>query len=260
MVTVSFAQIEVWLSLFLWPFVRITSFIIAAPIFGHSSVPARIKIGLGLFLTIVVSATLPALPQVSIMSWQGLGILTEQMIIGVCLGLTMHIFFTVVMAAGEFIGLQMGLAFASFFSQETGTNTLILSRLLYMLTLLMFLAFNAHLLVIEILVNSFVSLPIGFYGLNASAFELVVRFASIIFSSGMLLALPLVAALLTINFGMGILNRAAPQFTIFSIGFPMLLTVGIFLLAMLMNDLGRFLDGLFRTGLQFMDALPAMMR
>ncbi|MEH6467063.1 MAG: flagellar biosynthetic protein FliR [Porticoccus sp.] len=260
MIEISFAQMEAWLSLFLWPFTRITSFILASPIFGHSSVPARVKIGLGIFLTIIISTTLPALPSIPFTSWSGLGILTEQIIIGLSMGLALHIMFTVVQSAGEFIGMQMGLGFASFFSPETGTNTVILSRILYLLTLLIFVTLNAHLLIIETLANSFVTLPIGFGTLNAGAFELLVRFASSIFSSGLLFALPLMSALLVINLGMGILNRAAPQFTIFSIGFPITLIVGIFMLSILMNDLGRFLEDLFSQGLQFLNTLLETMK
>ncbi|MDT8399661.1 MAG: flagellar biosynthetic protein FliR [Pseudomonadales bacterium] len=255
MLTVSFAQLQLWLAMFLWPFIRITAFLAAAPLLGHSSVPNQVKIGLAFFLTLVVSATLPPLPQVPVMSWAGVGIIAEQIVIGLALGLVMQIIFTVVEAAGEFIGLQMGLAFASFFAPDTGANTLILSRLLYMLTLLMFLAFDGHLMVIEILTSTFITLPVGFGNLDASAFDLLVRYASIIFSSGLLLAMPLVAALMVINMAMSILNRVAPQFTVFSVGFPMSLLAGIILLMVMMNDLGNFLQGLFSQGLIFAQQL-----
>lgn len=258
MIDVTFAQLEGWLALFLWPFVRITSFLMAAPLFGHSSVPARVKIGLGLLLTVIAGATMPPLPDVPLLSWQALGIIVEQVIIGLALGLALHIMFTVVQLAGELIGLQMGLSFATFYTPDNG-NTMILARLLYMLTLLMFLAFNGHLLVIGVLVNSFAVLPIGVSGLESSAFELLVRFAGTIFVSGLLLALPLITALLAINLGMGILNRAVPQFTVFSIGFPLTLTAGIFLLAIVMNDLGPVLERLFNEGLGFFQQLPELL-
>lgn len=252
---VSFAQLQAWLSLFLWPFARITAFLAAAPLWGHSSVPNQVKIALALLLTVVVSGTLPPLPAVPVMSWAGVGILVEQVLIGVALGLALQILFAVVQAAGEFIGFQMGLAFATFFAPDTGANTMILSSLFYMLALLMFLAFNGHLMVIDVLASSFVTLPVGVGTLDASAFELLVRFGGTLFLYGLLLALPLVAALLIINLSMGILNRAAPQFTVFSVGFPMSLTAGIFLLTIVMNDLGRFLQGLFSDGLRFLQAL-----
>lgn len=262
MVEISFAQLHGWLVAFLWPFIRLTAFLAASPLWGHSSVPREAKIGLAVVLCVVIAPGLPPLPEVPIVSWAGLGIIVEQLLIGVALGIAMHVVFAAVQAAGDFIGLQMGLAFATFFSPDTGANTMILARLLYMITLLMFLAVDGHLIVIDTLASSFETLPIGLLGLNPGAFELLVRFGGTIFISGMLLALPLVAALLIINLSLGILNRSAPQLTVFSIGFPMSLTAGLFLLMVLMTDLGRFLQGLFETGLRFqrqlLDALAPL--
>lgn len=254
MVEVDFAQLQLWLATFFWPFVRLTAFLSASPLWGHKSIPMRVKIGLAVLLAALLAPNLPPLPAVPLISWSSLGIVIEQMLIGLAMGLTMHVILAVVQAAGELIGLQMGLGFASFFAPDTGTNTMILSRLLYMISLLMFLAFNGHLIVLEILAGSFASLPIG-QALNPSAWQTLVRYASTILASGLLLALPLVAALLTINLAMGILNRAAPQLTVFSIGFPLTMCVGLALMMVLMNDLGRFLEGLFSGGLIFLRQL-----
>ncbi|EPC04538.1 flagellar biosynthesis protein FliR [Litchfieldella anticariensis FP35 = DSM 16096] len=255
MIEVTFAQLQSWLILFFWPFVRITAFMMAAPLMGHSSVPRQAKIGLAALLTIVIGPSLPPLPDAPMISWASLGIMIEQMLIGVAIGLTMRVMFAAVQAAGEFIGLQMGLAFATFFSPDTGANTMILSRLFYMITLLMFLAFNGHLIVVEILATTFFTLPIGIGSFNPGAFGLLARFGSTIFVSGMLLALPLVGALLIINMSLGILNRSAPQLTVFNVGFPMSLTVGILLLMVLMTDIGRFLERLFSDSLLFLRQL-----
>ncbi|SHF11246.1 flagellar biosynthetic protein FliR [Modicisalibacter ilicicola DSM 19980] len=259
MVEVTFDQLQGWLATFLWPFVRLTAFLMAAPLWGHSAVPRQVKIGLAVVLAIVITPTLPPLPDVPIISWASLGLMIEQMLIGVAIGLVMRVVLAVVMAAGEYIGLQMGLAFATFFSPDTGANTMVLSRFLYMIALLMLLAFNGHLVVIEILANSFETLPIGLGGFNPDAWEMLARYGGTIFSAGLLLALPLVASLLIINLSLGILNRASPQLTIFSIGFPMTLTVGLILLMVLMLDLGRYLERLFSQGFLFMQELLPLM-
>ncbi|WP_148253892.1 flagellar biosynthetic protein FliR [Aidingimonas lacisalsi] len=252
MVEVTFAQLHGWLVAFLWPFTRITAFFMASPLWGHSSVPNQVKIGLGALLAVVVAPTLPPMPDIPVMSWAGLGVMVEQVLIGISLGIVTRVMFAAVQAAGEFIGLQMGLAFATFFSPDTGANSMVLSRIFYMIALLMFLALNGHLIVIEILATTFDTLPIGLGRFNAGGFEMLARFGSTIFLSGMLLALPLVGSLLIINLSLGILNRAAPQLTIFSIGFPMSLITGIILLMVLMTDYQRFLERLFTETLFFM--------
>ncbi|HSP58486.1 MAG TPA: flagellar biosynthetic protein FliR [Halomonas sp.] len=250
MIEVTFDQLQGWLVAFLWPFTRITAFMAASPLWGHSSVPNQVKVALAALVSVVIAPLLPPLPDVPVVSWAGVGILAEQMLIGVAMGLVMRVTFAAVQATGEFIGLQMGLAFATFFDPNSGTNMVVLSRILYMISLLMFLAFNGHLIVLEILATSFVTLPIGLGGFNASAFEMLARYGSTIYVSGMLLALPLVGSLLVINLTLGILNRSAPQLTVFNIGFPTSLTVGLFLMMILMTDLGRFLQGLFSQALE----------
>ncbi|MCE8037361.1 flagellar biosynthetic protein FliR [Halomonas sp. MCCC 1A11062] len=255
MVEVTFDQLHGWLVLLLWPFVRILAFFQAAPLWGHSSVPNQAKIGLAFLITLVIAPVLPPMPDVPLVSWAGFGIMVEQMLIGIAIGLVMHVVFAVVQAAGEFIGLQMGLAFASFFDAGSGTNTMILSRIFFMITLLMFLALGGHLMVLEALVSSFYGLPIGIGAFNPAAFEMMVRYGGTIFVAGMSLALPLVGSLLIINLAMGILNRSAPQLTVFNIGFPTSLTVGLVLLMVLMTDMSRFLQRLFSNGIQFIYAL-----
>ncbi|WP_444984296.1 flagellar biosynthetic protein FliR [Halomonas mongoliensis] len=254
MVEVTFAQLQAWILAFLWPFARITAFLAASPLWGHSSVPNQAKVGLAALVAMVIAPTI-ALPDVPLVSWAGFGIMVEQMLIGIAIGLVMHVTFAVVQATGEFIGLQMGLAFATFFDPSSGTNMVVLSRYLYMITLLMFLAFNGHLIVLEILATSFDTLPLGLGGFNAGGFEMLARYGGTIFMSGMLLALPLVGSLLIINLSMGILNRSAPQLTVFNIGFPTSLTVGLALMTVLMTDIGRFLQGLFANALGFMQEL-----
>lgn len=251
MLQFTFEQLELWVAMFLWPFARISGLLASAPIFSHSSLPMRVKIGFGLLLTIVISPTLPPLPAVSILSWDSVAILIEQILIGFAIGTVMEIVFSIAQAAGDFIGLQMGLAFASFFSADTGSNTMILARILYIVSLLLFLALDGHLVLISIVADSFRLIPIAAFSLNLNGFLDLVNFAGNIFQLGLLLALPVIGVLLIINLSMGILNRAAPQFTVFSVGFPISLSVGILLFALLMTDLQGFLSNLFRRGFEF---------
>ncbi|WP_288130940.1 flagellar biosynthetic protein FliR [Microbulbifer sp.] len=254
MIDITYAQLHAWLIAFLWPFVRLSGFLMASPVLGHRAAPTRVKIGLAAALTIVIAPGLPPLPAVPVWSWAGLGILVEQTLIGAAIGLTLRVIFAVVQAAGDFIGLQMGLAFATFVTPD-GVNTMVLSRFLHLVTIMVFLAVDGHLIVIETLAGSFQTLPVGYTGLNPAGFEMLARFGSTVFSSGLLLALPVVAALLIVNVSLGILNRSAPQLTVFSIGFPVSLTLGLILLVVLMTDLGRFLQMLFEQGLLMIQQL-----
>lgn len=256
MLTVTFAQLETWISLFFWPFCRFSGLFISAPILSHTSIPNRVKLGVALMLSILVGPLLPPMPDVPLFSWASFGVVVEQLLIGVTIGLVMQIIFAAIQAAGEYIGLQMGLAFASFFSPDSGANTMILSRFFYVFATLLFVSIDGHLILIETVIRSFAWLPVGSVAsLPSDLFMAVVRFGSVVFSAGILLALPVFGALLIVNLTLGILNRSAPQLTVFSVGFPMSLTLGMVLLVVLMTELGSYLQALFQLGFEFLDSL-----
>ena len=124
-------------------------------------------------------------------------------------------------------------------------NMPVLARIMDMLALLLFLTFNGHLWLISLLVDTFHTLPIGSEPLNSNAFLALTKAGSLIFLNGLMLALPLITLLLTLNLALGLLNRMAPQLSIFVIGFPLTLTVGISLMAALMPLIAPFCEHLF---------------
>lgn len=252
LLSVTSDQLSAWMVMFLWPFVRMLALISTAPIFGESLVPRHVKVGLAALLSIAISPTLGVLPAVPVVSLPGIWIIAQQVLIGVAMGFAMRLVFTAVQAAGDYAGLQMGLSFAAFFDPTSGGQTMVLARLLNMLAMLLFLAFDMHLTVIATLAESFRILPIANAPLVANGWMLLVLAAGQIFSAGLMLTLPLVTILLTINLAMGILNRASPQLSIFAIGFPVTLLIGIAMLRQLMPHLAPFLEQRFAAGLATM--------
>lgn len=247
--TVTSEQWAAWMAAFIWPFVRMLALISTAPIFGESSIPRRVKVGLAAILAIVLSPTLGPMPTTPVVSVGGLWVMTQQVLIGGAMGFCMRMVFTAVQAAGEYISLQMGLSFASFFDPSAGGATMVVARLLNMLAMLLFLASNGHLMLIAALVDSFHTLPVADAPLSALGWMQLAQAGGQIFSTGLMLGLPLVTALLTLNLAMGILNRASPQFSIFAVGFPLTLLAGILMLEMLMPRMGPFLEPRFAAGL-----------
>jgi flagellar biosynthetic protein FliR len=249
MISLTDAQLNAWLINFIWPLTRILGLIMVAPVFGHRALPARVKIGLGIFIALIIAPTLPPMPDVGLGSWHGLFILVQQLLIGLAVGFIMRIVFAAVEAAGEIVGLQMGLGFASFFDPQSAGQTLVLSQFFNILTVLVFLAVNAHLLLLGILVDSFQSLPISIQPLSAAGFYNVAAFGSTVFAVGLQLALPLIAILLVTNLALGILTRSAPQLNIFAIGFPITLGVGLIALDVTLPYFAPLLERMIQNGL-----------
>jgi flagellar biosynthetic protein FliR len=114
-----------------------------------------------------------------------------------------------------------------------------------MLAMLLFLSFNGHLWLISMVADSFHTLPIGGDPINGNAFLALTKAASLIFLNGLRLALPLITLLLTLNLALGLLNRVAPQLSVFAIGFPVTLSIGIIFISLMMPLLAPFCEHLF---------------
>ena len=137
-------QFVQWLGIYFWPMLRIMALISTAPILSEKSVPKRVKIGLGIVITIIVAPTLPAV-DIPIFSPNAIWIALQQVMIGVAVGFTMQLAFAAVRTAGELIGLQMGLSFATFVDPGSHLNMPVLARIIDLLAMLLFLSFNGHL-------------------------------------------------------------------------------------------------------------------
>ncbi len=234
MLSLTSEQLNAWMVALLWPAARILSMISVAPLFGHMAIPARVKVGLGLLLAIAIAPGLPALPEVAPFSFDGVLLLTQQVLIGLAIGFTMRIAFAGIELAGELAALTMGLSFASFFDPNSSSEASVLSQWFGWLALMVFVSANLHLAMLASVADSFHSLPISALPVGVGPFKLVTSYAGHIFMIGLQLALPIVAALLVTNLALGILTKAAPQLNIFAIGFPVTLGVGFLMTAMVL--------------------------
>lgn len=231
MISITTEQLSGWLAALIWPLARILALLASTPMLGSSSIPTQVKLGLAVLLAILVAPLLPPLPQIDPGSGVGLIVLVQQVIIGLAMGFSMRIIFTAIEMAGEITGLQMGLGFATFFDPQQSGQVQVIGRFYGLLATLFFLAIDGHLQIIAILTESFTTLPIGAEGMNTASFTALVSWGSRIFTLGLHLALPVLAALLITNLALGILTRAAPQLNIFAVGFPLTLGIGLLVIS-----------------------------
>lgn len=219
-------EIEAFVGTYLWPLFRILALIVTAPLFGVQFIPMQVKLFLAIALTILVAPLIPPVPAVEPFSAEALMIIGQQILIGITMGLIMNMVFSIFIVGGQIIATKMGLGFATVVDPQSGIQVPALSQFYIFLISLIFLALQGHLLLIEVLVSSFQTMPIAGEGLGREHFWQTVSWASRIFESGVLMALPAVATLLLANLALGVVMRAAPQFNIMSVGFPITLTLG----------------------------------
>ncbi|GFM86737.1 flagellar biosynthetic protein FliR [Pseudomonas cichorii] len=249
-------QISTWVASFMLPLFRIVAVLMTMPIIGTTLVPRRVRLYFAVAVTVVVAPVLPAMPPVEALDLSALLLIGEQILIGAGMGLSLQLFFHIFVVAGQIIATQMGMGFASMVDPTNGVSSAVIGQFFTMLVTLLFLAMNGHLVVLEILVESFTTMPVG-SGLLVSNFWELATGLGWVMSSGLRLVLPAITALLIINIAFGVMTRAAPQLNIFSIGFPLTLVLGMVILWMTMADI---LNQYQPIAVQALQALRDMVR
>lgn len=215
-----------FLGQYLWPFIRIGAMFMAVPIIGARTVPARVRILLALLVTLLISPLLPVAPAVELLSVPAMLRVLQEVLIGLALGFSFQVVLHIFILSGQLVAMKMGLGFASMNDPSNGISVTVLSQFYLLLSTVLFLVFNGHLLVIDLVVRSFNSIAVG-DSLGFEAFAMIASMGSWMFSTALVFVLPLFTALLVINMAFGIMNRSAPQINVFTVGFPIALIFGL---------------------------------
>ncbi|MFK7886274.1 MAG: flagellar biosynthetic protein FliR [Gammaproteobacteria bacterium] len=213
--------------MYYWPFVRIAAVLMVAPVFSASMVAPRARIMIAVALTIVVAPLLTP-PQVAVnpLSLSGALMTIQQLLIGVAMGFALQMVFDALIIAGQAMAMSMGLGFAVAIDPQRGVNVPVVSQYFVMMATLMFLTLNGHLMIIQMVVESFAVLPVGAGGLLRDGAWQIVAWGSDMFQGALRVALPAMVALLIVNLSFGVISRSAPALNLFAIGFPLTLTLG----------------------------------
>lgn len=173
---------------------------------------------------------------VAMFSYQGFLVAVAQVMIGLTSGFIVQMVFSALLFAGQGVALSMGLGFASMVDPQNGQQVPVIAQFYVMTSTLIFLSLDGHLLLIQMLLDSFTSLPIGIDGITKANIWTIITWSSRMFAGGLLLTMPILVSLLLINISFGVATRAAPQLNIFSVGFPVTLMLGMILVWLTLPD------------------------
>lgn len=232
---------------FMWPMLRISALLLAAPVFSLSALTVRIRVLLALALSVMVYP-LFNWPVIDPLSPAGLLEIGNQLMIGAFMGLVLQIVTAAVVVAGQTISNSMGLSMASLIDPNVG-NVPVIAQFLLILSTLIFVSLGGHAMLLALILESFATLPIGSSLLGPAAFAQLVSWSSMIFLGALLTALPVMVTLLFISIGLGVVTRAAPSLNIFSVGLPATIIVGFLVLMLSLANIGSRIQWLWLQGL-----------
>lgn len=221
----------------LWHALRIGAALQVLPMIGGRGIPGRARLITTLAIAATMSTLLPTPPEAAVDAATALSVARE-FLVGITIGLVLRIAFEAGQLAGELVSQGMGLSFATMADPLSGASSPVLSQWFYLMFALIFFTVDGHLALVRLLFDSYAALPIGAPIPDWEAFVAAVpTFFGTALRFGVLLALPVMMALLAVNIAFGVLSKAAAQLSPIQLGLPVALLVGLMLLILLAREL-----------------------
>jgi flagellar biosynthetic protein FliR len=244
---------QLWALMFVM--VRIGAAFVAAPVFGAVSVPLPVRVSLSGAIGLLVLAAHPVTPPSQVFAVATFLSIASEALIGFAMGFILQIAFAAPMIAAEIIGGSMGIGFASSIDPQNGRSSPALGQFFSIMLTLLFLSLDGHLVLVQLLVKSYDTMPPGVAWMTVKQIKSIAFFGGYAYLAGLLLALPVGFLLLCLNLVVGMLSRAAPALNLFSIGLPASLAVGVVALAIAFPAMGDYMLVIVRESLAAVDTL-----
>lgn len=240
---------------FLMVMFRLTGIFLFAPLFGSNVIPMRAKALLALTLSFCIYPLTPATPYLELtLGTMALAVASE-LLIGAIIGYGANIPLVAVQLGGLVMGQQLGLGLARVFNPDLNEDTDVLGQLLFLTALAIFLAFNGHHVLLAVLVGSFHTIQIGGYMPDANLIQLLIGLMQSMFELAIKVAAPLLCLVFLETIAMGFIAKTVPQLNILSLGFPLRIIVGLFLMISLMYPMYDEVTASMRVALKQIEAL-----
>lgn len=228
-------------TLFFFIIARMTGFIFFNPLFGRSTMPNAAKSGVILLLSVTafsMTAYRPAVPEHIL----ELGVrMALEFFMGYLVGIVMNFFFLIPVLGGETIDIQMGMSMGKTYDPGSQASTTVTASLLNILMMLLFFAANGHHTLLRIFLVSGEVVSYGAASFGQDTYQALIELFVTCTVMGIKLCLPVLAAELLGQVGMGILMKVIPQINVFAINIELKVIIGLVLILLLMTPFSEYL-------------------
>ena len=187
------------------------------------------RAGLTLLFAVLMALAAPVPP---VLPATGLAVvILREMAIGLAIAMAVRVVIGAAEFAGHFIGYQIGLSLGALIDPQSGVRNNVLALLYANVVVILCLAVNVHHAVLRALADSYVALPIGTGGIGNTLVASVAELLGIVFVLGVRIAMPVVAVLVMVEVGLGLLAKVAPSLNVIIAGAPVRIIAGLLVLA-----------------------------
>jgi flagellar biosynthetic protein FliR len=217
---------------FLLVLFRLVGIFTFVPFFSNSSLPANLRVLLGLAITFCVwnviptaqkspehlPSTLPAL----IVAVAG------EMSVGLLMGLLLAAVFAGIQLGAHMISQQMGLSLATLYDPSFEDQSTVVEQIAFWIALVAFLSIGGHREVINAVVYSYKSVPLGSGGIKPEILTSTLLGAmDSSFHAATRIAMPALVAFFVATLVGGLMSRSMPQLNLMSLGITINILVGM---------------------------------
>lgn len=256
MLSINFNDIYIYIMVL----VRLAGVIAFNPIFTQRGVPARIRAGLVMVVTIAIAPMIEPTGTMDYGTFFFAFTLMKELFIGFIFSYVISIFYYTLLGTGEILDTQFGLSMAKIFDPGTSIQMAISDKILNMFFILYIFTTNSHLLLFKIIYSSYDIIPVGvpkfnLDSVNTFAIDLFINTFSLVIR----LVFPYLAAHFILQICLGVLMKLIPQIHIFVINMESKILLTLIILLIFSQPMANFIDnyiGIMFESLQ--DALYAI--
>jgi flagellar biosynthetic protein FliR len=235
-------------------FMRISAFLFVLPFFSVTNFPVTMRIALGALSALLLAPTLPPFPMGNLPFLSLIGVMIQEVSIGLLLGFMARMVFFAVDLAGSIIATEMGLQMSAIMNPLTQTSSQVPATILFYLAAIVMLTLDLHHWMLLGFERTYTVLPIGSAHLSTALFEIVVKNTNQIFIIALQISAPIMAVSFVVTVVFAVLSRAVPQMNVFSESFSFRIVGGLIVFGFtlqltaqhVVNYLNRLPDDLLR--------------
>lgn len=231
--------------IFFLVFVRMTGLFVIAPIFGRRNVPVYLKIGFAFFLAIILVNTISLSKPDYIQNIYYFALIAaKEFLVGITIGYVSYLIFTAIYIAGQMMDMQIGFGMVNVLDPVSNMQVPVTANLYYMMSMIMFLAFNGHHALIKALYESYTLVPLARAVFGSAITNDIIRIFAETFVIGFKISAPILAAILISDVALGVISRSMPQMNVFIVGIPLKIILGIAVLIFTLPSFASMIDRL----------------
>jgi flagellar biosynthetic protein FliR len=190
----------------------------------------------------MVQSDLPAIDDMA----PGYAMVFVELAVGLTSGWMVRVGLSAVDMLADILSQQSGLSFAATLQQDTNLASGLVGEFLGLLAIALAFTMNIHLVMLELLLNSFKVLPLGTWP-SAWRWPAILSLVQDAFVLGLVLALPAIVIYFLFNMTQAILARVSPQMNLFSVGFAIMIPVAFVVIVLLLPSFAELVETAFEA-------------